>query len=146
PFYMASGYVAVRRGAVDLRNYEARTDHFPVRFRDEVSPFAHLTSGNGLEQIPPRVLFDEFERAGGRVDYVLIWGRAPDQRADALAAEFVEALRGWVTAYADAGAARDVRAALDRLTDAARLEADLAARYERVELPGARWTELYRRK
>ncbi|HSI36642.1 MAG TPA: hypothetical protein VK986_23855, partial [Tepidisphaeraceae bacterium] len=47
PFYMASGYVAVRRGAVDLRNYEARTDHFPVRFRDEVSPFAHLTSGNG---------------------------------------------------------------------------------------------------
>ncbi|HYE20490.1 MAG TPA: hypothetical protein VEA69_18730 [Tepidisphaeraceae bacterium] len=145
PFYMASGYIAVRRGAVDLRNYEARTDHFPVRFRDEVSPFAHLTSGNGLEQIPPRVLFDKFERAGGRVDYVLIWGRAPDQRAAALAGEYVEAERAWRNSLS-AGDAHELAAAMARLGDAARLEADLAAHYERVELPGARWTELYKRK
>ena len=52
PFYMASGYIAARRDAVDLRNYEGHTDHFPVQFRPELDPYTHLAVGDGLNEVP----------------------------------------------------------------------------------------------
>jgi len=145
PFYMASGYVAVARGAVDLRNYEGRTDHFPVRFKVEVNPFEKLTEGNGLEQIPPRVEFGKFKKAGGRVDYVLIWGRAENQTAQAWAEALLEsAMRA--AGSLDRGAVRELFAAAERARDSATLERDLLAKFDRIALPGARWTELWKRK
>jgi hypothetical protein len=74
PFYMISGYVAAQRNAVDLRNYEARTDHFPVRFRPQLNPYKHLAVGQGLDQVPPKIDIANFRKHGGEVDYVLIWG------------------------------------------------------------------------
>jgi hypothetical protein len=74
PFYMASGYIAVRRDAVDLRNYEANTDHFPVRFRDELNPYKHLAVGDGFNTVPPRIDIEGYRRKGGEVDYVIVWG------------------------------------------------------------------------
>jgi hypothetical protein len=74
PFFMASGYIAARRDAVDLKNYEANTDHFPVRFKPEVNPYTHLAGGDGFDVVPPRVDLANFRRAGGEVDYVLVWG------------------------------------------------------------------------
>jgi hypothetical protein len=73
PFYMISGYIAAQRNAVDLRNYEARTDHFPVRFRPELNPYKHLAVGRGLDEIPPKIDIANFRRQGGEIDYVLIW-------------------------------------------------------------------------
>lgn len=113
PFYMASGYIAVARQSVDLRNYEAKTDHFPVRFRPELNPYLHLAVEDGLDRIPPRIDLAKYEGLGGRVDYVLIWGIDDTQR---------------------------------RLPETAELFKQLGERYERLELPNARWTQLWRRK
>jgi hypothetical protein len=92
PFYMASGYIAARRDAVDLRNYEANTDHFPVRFRPERNPYDHLAVGKGLDSIPPVIDFNRFDRAGGRVDYVLLWGVTDDLRRDPATVRLYEQL------------------------------------------------------
>jgi hypothetical protein len=73
PFYMISGYIAAQRNALDLRNYEARTDHFPVRFRAKLNPYKHLAVGRGLDEIPPKIDIANFRRQGGEIDYVLIW-------------------------------------------------------------------------
>jgi hypothetical protein len=113
PFYMASGYIAAARGAVDLRNYEANTDHFPVRFLPERNPYEKLAVGKGLDMIPPRIDLQKFRAAGGEVDYVMLWGVTDDQREDP----------GTVALYRQ-----------------------LEAGYERVALPGARWTELWKRR
>lgn len=83
PFYMASGYIAVERNAVDLRNYEANTDHFPVRFRPEINPYTHLAVGTGLDQIPPVIDIGNFRARGGQVDYVLIFGMSEGLRNEA---------------------------------------------------------------
>ncbi len=114
PFYMAGGYIAARRDAVDLRNYEARTDHFPVRFKPELNPYQKLAVGlDGFDRIPPRVDFAAFEQAGGRVDYVLLWGVSDEQRKD---------------------------------PDAIKLFEQLKERFAPIDLPGAQWTELWKRK
>lgn len=62
----AIDYVALEKGAVDWDNFEAKTDHFPVRFRDSVN-FPEL-SGLPLEpgsyRVRPNVR---------RVDAVYVW-------------------------------------------------------------------------
>ena len=70
---MISGYIAAQRNAVDLRNYEARTDHFPVRFHPHLNPYKHLAVGRGLDEIPPKIDIANFAKQGGQIDYVLIW-------------------------------------------------------------------------
>jgi hypothetical protein len=113
PFYMASGYIAASRGAVDLRNYEANTDHFPVRFLPERNPYETLAVGKGLDMIPPRIDLQKFRAAGGEVDYIMLWGVTDDLREDP----------GTIALYRQ-----------------------LHEGYERVPLPGARWTELWKRR
>lgn len=82
PFYMASGYIAVARESVDLRNYEANTDHFPVRFLPGRNPYETLAVGKGLDAIPPKIDLAKFAAAGGQVDYILLWGMNDEQRKD----------------------------------------------------------------
>jgi hypothetical protein len=113
PFYMASGYIAAARESVDLRNYEANTDHFPVRFVPERNPYVTLAVGKGLDSIPPKIDLEKFRSAGGEVDYVLLWG-------------VTEKLRGH--------------------PDTVALYRQIEAEYERVELSGAKWAELWRRR
>jgi hypothetical protein len=113
PFYMAAGYIAARRDAVDLRNYEANTDHFPVRFVPGRNPYETLAVGKGLDTIPPRIDLAKFRAAGGEVDYVMLWGVSDELREDP----------GTVALYRQ-------------------LEAD----YQRMPLPGAKWTELWKRR
>jgi len=113
PFYMASGYIAARRDAVDLRNYEGNTDHFPVRFRDELNPYKHLAVGDGLNEVPPKVDIEGYRKRGGEVDYVIVWGLEDVFRDN----EGTQALYR-----------------------------QLEKGYKRVALPGARWTELWKRR
>jgi hypothetical protein len=112
PFYMASGYIAAERDAVDLRNYEANTDHFPVRFIPARNPYQELAVGLGFDQVPPKIDLQKVRRAGGEVDYVLIWGLSEEMRQNPDTKKLFEQLRN----------------------------------YDRVELPGARHTELWRRR
>jgi hypothetical protein len=81
PCYKISGYIAAQRNAVDLRNYEARTDHFPVRFRPQPNPYKHLAVGRGLDEIPPKIDIASFRKQGGEIDYILIWA-IPDNLKD----------------------------------------------------------------
>jgi hypothetical protein len=80
--------VAVERNAAQLRLYQASTLNFPVRYRDEVTPYTYLpyvlnvlAKGGGytreeLTAIPRQI--DYYTGvAMGRVDYVLVVGRTP---------------------------------------------------------------------
>ena len=113
PFYMASGYIAAARGAVDLRNYEANTDHFPVRFLPERNPYDKLAVGKGFDMIPPRIDLARFRAAGGEVDYILLWGVSDELREKPGTIELYQQLQSG---------------------------------YEPVPLPGAKWTELWKRR
>ena len=79
PFFSAAGYAAVERKSVDLRNYEAGLDYFPVRFRAAVNPYKQLAvmrgDLNGLSLVPQ--LFDlraYTARTGARADYIVLYG------------------------------------------------------------------------
>jgi hypothetical protein len=78
-FYSAAGYAAVSRHSVDLRNYEAGLDYFPVRFKPDANPYKHLAvmrgKQNGLEMVPQVVNLRRY-RGHGEAQFVVIW--APD--------------------------------------------------------------------
>jgi hypothetical protein len=85
PFYTAAGYAVAARHAIDLRNYEAGLDYFPVRYRPSLNPYEKLgvnTDGKGLERVPQRIDIAKYQQTtNGRVDYVLIWA-VPDSLKD----------------------------------------------------------------
>jgi hypothetical protein len=74
-FENAGGYLALARGGVDLVNYQAGRRYFPVRFRAGLDTSVSLIRGGGrhrgnLENVD----IEGFERGGGRVDYVYLFG------------------------------------------------------------------------
>jgi hypothetical protein len=91
PFFSADGHIAIDRRAIDLRNYEAGLDHFPVRFRPAVDPFKHLAEpdaqgNNGLMAVPQVVNIAGYEASTHvPVEYVLLWGlpEKPESAFDA---------------------------------------------------------------
>jgi hypothetical protein len=81
PFLHASGYIAAQRGIVDLANYEADSEYFPIVFRPELNPYTHIGQKGGIEFEPPSVDFLTYsQRTGGQVDYILVWGVRDEQR------------------------------------------------------------------
>lgn len=65
----------VPRPLIDLRNYEASTDHFLTRFRPERSPFDALGKLMDLQQAPAVFDIPRYEaQTHGCVDYVLLYG------------------------------------------------------------------------
>jgi hypothetical protein len=82
PFSHASGYIAAKRGVINFTNYEAHLSWFPLTFRQDLDPYAHIQE-DCLECVPPRVDFLTYpKRTGGQVDYVLIWSDKELQRDD----------------------------------------------------------------
>jgi hypothetical protein len=77
PFEHALAYVARSRPLVNLTEYQAAQGYFPIRYRDAVDPYRVLVPEEGLvEEALDRIDWRAYERRGGRVDYVLLWGRA----------------------------------------------------------------------
>jgi hypothetical protein len=77
PFEHALAYLAVSRPLVNLAEYQADQGYFPIRYRDDVDPYRALVPEEGLvEDALDRIDWRAYERRGGRVDYVLLWGRA----------------------------------------------------------------------
>lgn len=77
PFEHALGYVATRRAIVNLAEYQADQGYFPILYREDVDPYRVLVPEEGLvEAALEKVDWRAFERRGGRVDYILLWGRA----------------------------------------------------------------------
>jgi hypothetical protein len=97
PFLHAAGYVAATRDAIDLTNYEANTDLFPLRFRPERNPFVALGRGRGIEGEGPPPCAD-LEGGGDAipVDYVLLWGPVEPVLGDACVRAWAQQLlRGY---------------------------------------------------
>jgi len=75
PFLHAGGYVVLGK-AVDLGNYEARLNYFPLQFRPELDP-QPLINTEEIEKF--RADVSQYNKTRGSIDYVLIWQeeRAP---------------------------------------------------------------------
>jgi hypothetical protein len=73
PFMHASGYIAARRHVVEFTNYEANMLFFPTRFRAGLDPYVHIGDSESMDK--PIDFLSYPARTGGRVDYVLVWGR-----------------------------------------------------------------------
>jgi hypothetical protein len=81
PFMNASGHIAAQRGIVDLQNYEAFWNAFPLMFRPHLHPIVYIW--NGVQFQSPSIDFLSYpQRTGGRVDYVLIWRTGEDSQDD----------------------------------------------------------------
>jgi hypothetical protein len=85
-FLHAAGHIAVHTDCIDLGNYEANTDYFPLIFRPAANPYRTIgtdpsRSDGGMEEVPPRVDFLHYARKSGHpVDYVLIEGLSDELR------------------------------------------------------------------
>ena len=79
PLRHTAGYAAVMRNAVNLDNYEAETDLFPVMFRGDRNP---AVFAGAIEDNPPRVRLDS-----PLIDYLLVWD--PKRIAAPLPPEFI---------------------------------------------------------
>jgi hypothetical protein len=73
PLLHAVGLFAPRP-FIDLCNYEANTDQFPLHFRPNRSPDGLLAKPAELEQVPPVFNIPRYEtQTSGCVDYVLVY-------------------------------------------------------------------------
>jgi hypothetical protein len=73
-FAHAAGLIAAQRHAVDLTNFQITNSYFPIIFRPHLNPYVHLAAApHMLGTEPPLMDFLAYQRAGGRVDYVLLW-------------------------------------------------------------------------
>jgi hypothetical protein len=70
-FLHVAGRYGTARDCIDLANYEARTDHFPVALRRESAPRPDLDVGTGN---PCDV---DLDRHAADVDAILTWGLSP---------------------------------------------------------------------
>lgn len=91
PFLHASGYIAARRGVVDFTNYEAHSSFFPTRFRPDLDPYVHIGPLESMDK--PMDFLSYPARTGGRVDYVLVWGKNRGEFGRKTVASIAEQIR-----------------------------------------------------
>jgi hypothetical protein len=83
PMIQATGWLMAERHVVDLSHYEAYFDVYAIRFADGLAPFDSMSAGRPwIDQSPPQLDLLAYEQATqGRVDYVVVYGRAFAARA-----------------------------------------------------------------
>ncbi len=72
-FYHASQYMGLDKPLIILDNYEANMGYFPLRWKDNVNPYFHLSKDEGIEAQPPYASINMYQQAGVTIDYVLMW-------------------------------------------------------------------------
>lgn len=73
-FAHALDYIGCNKPLIVLDNYEAHTGYFPIAWIDKVSPYTHLSVGNGIEGMPPAADIQGYrQRSGVAIDYVVLW-------------------------------------------------------------------------
>jgi hypothetical protein len=80
PLRHTASYAALQSNCLNLDNYEAETDLFPVTFRGDRNPAVFI---GAMEENPPRVRLDS-----PRIDYLLVWD--PARSAPAPPPEFTQ--------------------------------------------------------
>lgn len=82
-FGHAGGYLTAAKGGVNLRNYEARLNYFPLTYQPGKNPYRFIGIGGRLAARPPDLDFSDYSgRTGGRVDYVLLWCYDPIHKTE----------------------------------------------------------------
>jgi hypothetical protein len=78
PMIQATGWLMAERHVVDLSHFEAYFDVYAIRFADGLAPFDSMSAGRPwIDQSPPQLDLLAYEQATpGRVDYVVVYGRA----------------------------------------------------------------------
>lgn len=78
PMIQATGWLMAERHVVDLSHYQAYFDVNVIRFADGLAPFDSMSAGRAwIDQSPPQLDLLAYEQAtSGRVDYVVVYGRA----------------------------------------------------------------------
>jgi hypothetical protein len=96
-FQHTAGYIATERRGVELDNSQAKTTHAPLRWHPALNPFDVMqTKEFGMETEPPCVELSRYPAAGGRIDYVLLWGDVVAAAADDCGASLLaELAAGW---------------------------------------------------
>jgi len=73
-FHHASQYMGVDKPLIILDNYEANMGYFPIRWKNEINPYNHLSKEEGIEGLPPFARIEEYQqKTGVTVDYILLW-------------------------------------------------------------------------
>jgi hypothetical protein len=98
-FQHVEGHIAGRRRLVNLKNYEATSGTFPIRYRPDLDPYLLMGQDDklldrGLHAAPPHVDLLAYEKATGRpIDYVLIWGVWSESPSDTASKEIMAQLK-----------------------------------------------------
>jgi hypothetical protein len=74
PFLHLSSYIAAQRGVVEFNNYQACTDYFPIKYKENLN-LDNFIAESRIEDIPHDIDFMSYnKKTEGNIDYVLIWG------------------------------------------------------------------------
>ena len=75
PFTHALHYTGCSKPLILLDNYEANTGYFPLLWQYKMNPYAHLSTGNGIEGLPPSADIDHYVATSGTpINYIVVWG------------------------------------------------------------------------
>jgi len=75
PLINTSGYIATQRHLIDLKNYQAALDYFPIMFRPTLELYKNPSfQGNTIAVI------NYFQKIGKPIDYMLLWGKWEENR------------------------------------------------------------------
>lgn len=73
-FEHAASYITTQKEVVELKNHQASKKYFPIKYKPELDPFAHLSVNGGLNKIPPKIDMQKYSmRTTKKIDYVLVW-------------------------------------------------------------------------
>jgi hypothetical protein len=77
PFLHAASYIALKKNIIEFSNYEAATNHFPIKFRSSKNPYIYI--GDIEEKSSQVDILGFYNKTGEHVDYVLVWGIIDDK-------------------------------------------------------------------
>ncbi len=73
-FHHAAQYMAATKPLIILDNYEANMGYFPIRWKEPVNPYIHLSRKSGIEGIPPYAEIENYKKYKGvTVNNIIMW-------------------------------------------------------------------------
>jgi hypothetical protein len=95
--------MAATKPLVILDNYEANMGYFPIRWKEEVNPYNHLSKRNGIEGIPPYAEIENYSKTTGvTIDNILLWCYDSSYNKDAdFAVLYEEIMHNYHRVYSD---------------------------------------------
>ncbi len=78
-FHHAADYLGVGKALILLDNYEANMGYFPIKWKDDVNPYTHLSRGKGIEGVPPGGDIAAYkQKTGVDIEHIIMWCYKPE--------------------------------------------------------------------